>query len=1713
MRQKKNWAKIASTVLTVTVTLSSMGSMPAAVYAQGENLAEEISVEEENLSEDIDVEENVSEAVYVEGDNVPDAQEEITGQNAQTGLTDFTSKAEGDNMLAVNETTGTVTMEKIAGDHFAIYNGLTEKADDFVLEADVQLMDGPSAALIFGIGNQNNPGDKWYGANVNANDGGYRIFGVNANIEGKESFGKIIDISKTFHLKLDVKKNGDYIYSFGEKGVEPETLTGTIPNWQGGYIGILTWNSKAEFSNISLENRTIPAGMKEITAGTNYQTNLDQMVAMTNADWNVTEEGLYSNASNRGDSFLYSKTYGENFVYSTDVTFKANTGAASLVFRNSAENNNENCYVVNLNAETKKCRLWKWQNKEVYDLIDEKEITPTENDTYTLKVVAVDSWISYYVNDVLVASTGDYTIQREDKGQSTCINEGYVGLLNWNGEMVFQNTYLKEITNTNSPVLSDIDVTSSTGEGEIEGKSQFFPTEPTRIQYVKNNVSRVNVTATSNSNAEVTVSKDGIDYTNGENIPVEEGSNYITVKSSVNVDEDTQATLTYRVNVHRRQPEAIYYNEPYRDQYHYSVKDGWGNDPNGMVYYKGKYHLFYQFYDDTQWGPMHIAHAVSTDMIHWEEKPIALYPDANGNMFNACIVADTGNTSGFFDGIEGGGLVALITANGNGQRIKLAYSTDEGDTWTKVDEIAADWSNDPLNNRDFRDPKVFRWENKWFMVIAGGPLRIYSSDNLKDWVCESAYKDLHTECPDLYPIQAEDGNIKWVLSGGGRYYKVGNFIEVDGKWTFVPDEAYHSYKSWESQYNGVMNFGKDSYAAMTYYVQDFGTATHPTLPDIIEMNWMNTWDDYCRIVADKVGQKFNGTYNLTLKVGLKQENGKYVLTQTPIEAYETLRDTENKIAFEDVTVSTDNTLLDDFQGDCYEIEAKFRPTQDTTKVGFKLRTGDNEETIVAYDLNEETLSLDRSKSGTIISNKFAEVDSQAVTKNEDGSIDLHIYVDRASVEVFSKGYTVAGAQQIFPSISSLGASVLVEGGAANADITIYPMNTIWIDKVQIGEESIPTSMTSSSKDTSNINVGDEMDLSVFLMPVGVKQEINWSVDDNSIVSVEEDSENKNLLRVTGLKKGTAKIIVSAVANSELKKEFTVHVYENNFKTNLAPFIANGNWFIDDETLSVSNTSANDFYMTEREMNSDTYELETELKYESGLINVFFASNGTNPSGAYAVQFGSGENIRLFYFGGDTIKEVSMGKTINDNQYHHVKIVKTQDSVTVSVDGTDYLSHKFENGVEAFYNENTHVGLGLWDGALEVQGFYTAIVNAAEPAISKQPTDSTCKVGEKATLKVTAESTDGGALSYQWYSNSTDSVEGAVEISGANKASYEVSADTAGTTYYFCKVTNTNNHATGQGTASINSNTAKVTVTKTPEPTTPPTTPEPTAPPTTPEPTAPPTTPEPTTTPTPPAISTNSNLSSLSISVGTLSPKFSAEKQQYKAVVENAVDSILVTPKTEDEKSTVTVNGKPASKKVNLKVGYNTIKVAVTAEDGKTTKTYTIQVTRAVSKNTTITISRRKYKVTNELIAKGTVAITGLADKKVINLSVPDTVKIYGITYKVTSVGKNAFRGQPKMKTAKIGNNVTSIGYGVFYGCPVLKSVTLGTKVKTIGDHAFCRDSKLRTLTLEGTALTKVGSHVLYKAEGLTIKAPGSKVKAYKKLFINKGTNNFQVVKK
>ena len=208
----------------------------------------------------------------------------------------------------------------------------------------------------------------------------------------------------------------------------------------------------------------------------------------------------------------------------------------------------------------------------------------------------------------------------------------------------------------------------------------------------------------------------------------------------------------------------------YRPAFHFTPRAHWMNDPNGMVFVNGEYHLFFQHYpEDTVWGPMHWGHAKSRDLLHWEELPIALYPDERGWIFSGSIVVDTANTSGFGrDGIAP--WVAIFTHHdGAGEKAgrvdvesqSLAYSLDGGTTWTK-------YAGNPVlpspGTRDFRDPKVFRHEpsGRWVMSLATKDrITFFSSANLKEWRKESdfgAALGAHGgvwECPDLFPVNLE----------------------------------------------------------------------------------------------------------------------------------------------------------------------------------------------------------------------------------------------------------------------------------------------------------------------------------------------------------------------------------------------------------------------------------------------------------------------------------------------------------------------------------------------------------------------------------------------------------------------------------------------------------------------------------------------------------------------------------------------------------------------------------------------------------------------------------------------------------------------------------------------------------------------------------------------------------------------------------------------
>lgn len=430
---------------------------------------------------------------------------------------------------------------------------------------------------------------------------------------------------------------------------------------------------------------------------------------------------------------------------------------------------------------------------------------------------------------------------------------------------------------------------------------------------------------------------------------------------------------------------------------------------------------------------MHWAHAVSTDLIHWEELPVTFYPDEYGTMYTGCAVVDKNNSSGLFVDENGqatstGGIVTFLTANGNGQRIITAYSAD-GRIWKKKDGVILDWTEDYFYDDAFRDPKVFRYQNKWFMVIAGGPLRIYSSDNLLDWSIESTYSDINTECPDLMRLPVIDnGQIveyKWLLSRAGRTYKIGNFLQNAGKWQFIPDVQY-------TNADGIMNFGKDAYALQTYYQGEFDN----NQSRVMAITWMNSWDYSSHNDQPFRNDIYNGSFTMLNELSLyKNSSGKYLLQQKPIDEYKTLRQDENKIS--EVNKIIENAYYQyGISAKSFEIDAEFT-INDASNVGFRINT-ENGYINVGYWKPGNNYYIDRRNAGIGNSNYTVESAVPATTAITD-KIKLHIFVDRNSVDLFADNNMVSGTDLIAP-CESLEMYVT---GISTSNVEIFPLASIW----------------------------------------------------------------------------------------------------------------------------------------------------------------------------------------------------------------------------------------------------------------------------------------------------------------------------------------------------------------------------------------------------------------------------------------------------------------------------------------------------------------------------------------------------------------------------------------------------------------------------------------------------------------------------------------------
>ena len=426
--------------------------------------------------------------------------------------------------------------------------------------------------------------------------------------------------------------------------------------------------------------------------------------------------------------------------------------------------------------------------------------------------------------------------------------------------------------------------------------------------------------------------------------------------------------------------------ETYRPSYHHAPERGWMNDPNGLFFKDGVWHLYYQYNPyGSMWGNMHWAHSTSTDLVHWQQQPVALAPDAWGTMFSGSCVVDHNNTAGF--GKDA--IISMYTSSrptpfgGDVQAQCIAYSNDGGKTFTKYvgNPVITD------EKKDFRDPHVF-WNEEagfWNMILAAGQeMQIYSSANLKDWKYESSFGHEYGnhggvwECPDLMKMKvAGTDKDKWMLicninpggpfGGSATQYFIGQF---DGHKFICEDEP--SETKW-------MDYGKDHYATVTFDNAPDGRRC--------AIAWMSNWQ-YANQVPT---MQFRSANSIVRDLGLFEYKGETYCSVLPAKEMTAARGAK-------VGAPTEACeLVVDIKGDAQ----------------ITLRNAKGEKVVMTYDDAEETFDMDRRHSGNI---SFSDAFPVVTSSPTYGKVrQLRIFVDRCSVEAFDGDGKMCMTNLVFPS--------------------------------------------------------------------------------------------------------------------------------------------------------------------------------------------------------------------------------------------------------------------------------------------------------------------------------------------------------------------------------------------------------------------------------------------------------------------------------------------------------------------------------------------------------------------------------------------------------------------------------------------------------------------------------------------------------------------------
>lgn len=482
------------------------------------------------------------------------------------------------------------------------------------------------------------------------------------------------------------------------------------------------------------------------------------------------------------------------------------------------------------------------------------------------------------------------------------------------------------------------------------------------------------------------------------------------------------------------------YKEKYRPQFHFTPQKNWMNDPNGLVYHNGEYHLFYQYNPfGNRWGHMSWGHAVSNNLLHWKHLPVAIPEQDSFAIFSGSAVMDKNNTTGFGKNPTDVPMVAIYTAHVIADSTKpdnyrqeqhIAYSLDNGRTFTK-------YPGNPvldIGKKDFRDPKVFWHEptKKWIMLVVLANehvVKFYNSPDLKKWTHVSDFGPAGDytaiwECSDLLevPVENERGKKKWVLINSQQYtmqYFVGEF---DGIKFTSQNPANKIYRP---------DYGPDYYAGITYNNLPEG---HPP----VLIGWVNNW----KYANDIPTHPWKSAMAFPRELTLEKRQKEWILLSNAFKANPPL--TQEVITWEFETRVKDKVMVD-VKSQTVSLQVEFEVQKNAT-AGVRLAVNGHKGFVVAYDSKSQKLFIDRSNaSDTNFHKGFNEWSKyEASLLPVDGKIKLHILFDKSIIEVFANKGEVNMTAQVFTDENNNGIEVFSIGGVTKfTQLTATTLKSTW----------------------------------------------------------------------------------------------------------------------------------------------------------------------------------------------------------------------------------------------------------------------------------------------------------------------------------------------------------------------------------------------------------------------------------------------------------------------------------------------------------------------------------------------------------------------------------------------------------------------------------------------------------------------------------------------